>query len=443
MDRWQQVLVQVAEKVPSQNFEIYFRPTSLHRIDEVQGQMWVNVPNRLFKYWLEQNYRETLDEALAEAGLAQLRVCFVAPDEPVQSAADTRPEQSRSAELPSPCSPVGQMNPKYTFDTFVVGRSNQFAHAAALSVAERPACAYNPLFIHGGVGLGKTHLMHAIGQTILATRPHLKVVYMSAEEFINELIPSIRFDRMLRFREKYRKIDVLMMDDIQFFAGKGASQEEFFHTFNALYDSQKQIIISSDSPPRKIPTLEERLHSRFEWGLIADIEPPELETKVAILRKKAEAQGVAVPDDVAVFIAANVRSDMRELEGSLIRLMAYSSLTGERMDYPLAQRVLRNLTEGAVRPITVEQIQRRVADHFSLKISELKARNNSRRIAEPRQMAMFLSKELTHNSLSEIGREFGGKHHTTVLHAIRKIEEAAKQDHKVRVTIEQLKESIL
>jgi chromosomal replication initiator protein len=265
---------------------------------------------------------------------------------------------------------------------------------------------------------------------------------MSSEWFMNELIHSIRYDKMIRFREKYRNIDVLLMDDIQFLAGKERTQEEFFHTFNALYDSQRQIIISSDSPPKEIPTLEERLHSRFEWGLIADIQPPDLETKIAILRKKAEAQSVRISDDVALFIAGNIKSNIRELEGALVRLVAYSSLTGEPISLELSQKVLRNIAEKNAKVVTIPAIQKKVAEHFSLKIAELKAKNNSRRVAEPRQVAMYLSKELTQNSLSEIGKEFGGKHHTTVLHAVRKVDELQGKDPNLRATLDRLTESI-
>jgi chromosomal replication initiator protein len=316
------------------------------------------------------------------------------------------------------------LNPRYTFDTFVVGSSNQFAHAAALAVAESPSKAYNPLYIYGGVGLGKTHLMHAIGHAIRARNKHLRLTYVSSERFMNELINAIRYDKTLAFREKYRNVDVLLIDDIQFLAGKERTQEEFFHTFNALYDAQKQIVITSDCPPREIPTLEERLHSRFEWGLIADIQPPDLETKVAILKKKAEQERISLPDNVALFIASKIKSNIRELEGALIRLIAYSSLTGRPISLALAQETLRGLIdEEEEKTVTIELIQKTVADYFGLRVSDLKSKNNSRSVAEPRQIAMYLCKRLTTASLPEIGREFGGKHHTTVLHSINKISE--------------------
>jgi chromosomal replication initiator protein len=295
-------------------------------------------------------------------------------------------------------------------------------------VAEIPSKSYNPLFLYGGVGLGKTHLMHAIGHYIQARNRALNLLYISADRFINEMINAIRFDRLPAFRQKYRSIDVLLVDDIQFIAGKDRTQEEFFHIFNALHDSQKQIVISSDCPPRQIPTLEERLHSRFEWGLIADIQPPDIETKVAILRKKAEAERVEIPENVALFIASKVRTNIRELEGSLIRLIAYASLTGRDIDLGLAQEVLRDLLQTEDKPITVEMIQKLVADHYNVKLADLKAKNNSKSVAEPRQIAMYLTKTLTNSSLPEIGKVFGGKHHSTVIHSVRKIDTMRKRD---------------
>jgi chromosomal replication initiator protein len=295
-------------------------------------------------------------------------------------------------------------------------------------VAEIPSKSYNPLFIYGGVGLGKTHLMHAIGHYIHARQKKLNVLYISTDRFINEMINAIRFDRLPAFRQKYRNIDVLLVDDIQFIAGKDRTQVEFFHIFNSLHDAQKQIVISSDCPPRQIPTLEERLHSRFEWGLIADIQPPDIETKVAILRKKAAAERVDLPENVALFIASKVRTNIRELEGSLIRLIAYASLTGRDVDLNLAQEVLRDLLHTEDKPITIEMIQKFVADHYNLKLTELKAKNNSKAIAFPRQIAMYLSKTLTRASLPQIGKGFGGKHHSTVIHSVRKIEGERKKD---------------
>ena len=308
-------------------------------------------------------------------------------------------------------------------------------------MAEAPSRSYNPLFIYGGVGLGKTHLMHAIGHYVLEHDPSLKLTYISSERFMNEMINAVRYDRIIDFREHYRTVDVLLVDDIQFLAGKEGTQTEFFHTFNALYDSQKQIVISSDRPPHEIPSLEERLRSRFEWGLIADIQPPDLETKIAILNKKAEAEGVPLPDVVAIYIAGRIKSNIRELEGSLIRLIAYSSLTGREISTDLAQEVLRNVLEHEDKAVTIESIQKFISDYYQLKLTDLKSRNNSKSIAMPRQIAMYLCKHLTHASLPEIGRNFGGKHHSTVIHSIRKVEDLRKRDGNFNTLINNFLES--
>jgi chromosomal replication initiator protein len=324
-------------------------------------------------------------------------------------------------------SPAG-LNPRYTFDTFIVGPSNQFAHAACRAVAEAPSRSYNPLFIYGGVGLGKTHLMHAVGHYVLKHDAGLKLTYISSERFMNEMINAVRYDRILDFRERYRSVDVLLVDDIQFVSGKEGTQTEFFHTFNALYDAQKQIVLSSDRPPHEIPALEERLRSRFEWGLIADIQSPDLETKVAILKRKAEAEAVPLPDNVAMYIAGRIKSNIRELEGSLIRLIAFASLTGRDISLELTQEVLKHISDQDDKAVTIETIQKFVSDYYQLKVGELKSRNNSKSIAMPRQIAMYLCKTLTHASLPEIGRSFGGKHHSTVIHSIKKVEELRKRD---------------
>jgi chromosomal replication initiator protein len=412
---WDEVLARVERKVNRHSFATWFRPTSFLSSDD--ETLRVGVPNAQFREWLSKNYLGVLQEALAEVGRPLLQVVFEEIAEEAPAAPAALPERDLS-----------HLNPKYTFESFVVGSSNQFAHAAARAVAEIPSKSYNPLFIYGGVGLGKTHLMHAIGHYIMARQKRLNVLYISTDRFINEMINAIRFDRLPAFRQKYRAIDVLLIDDIQFIAGKDRTQEEFFHIFNALHDAQKQIVISSDCPPRQIPTIEERLHSRFEWGLIADIQSPDIETKVAILRKKAEAERVALPENVALFIASKVKTNIRELEGSLIRLIAYASLTGRDIDLPLTQETLRELLHTEEKPVTIEMIQKFVADHYSLKISELKAKNNSKSIAVPRQIAMYLIKSLTAASLPEIGKEFGGKHHSTVIHSIRKIDDLRRQD---------------
>jgi chromosomal replication initiator protein len=414
-DLWDQILVRVEAKVNRHSFATWFRPTSYVALDG--RRLRISVPNAQFREWLSKNYQGVLAEALQEIGHPDIDIDFEEPEDLASNrgpaAADREP---------------ANLNPKYTFDSFVVGSSNQFAHAAARAVAEIPSKSYNPLFIYGGVGLGKTHLMHAIGHYILPRQARLNVLYISTDRFINEMINAIRFDRLPAFRQRYRAIDVLLIDDIQFIAGKDRTQEEFFHIFNALHDAQKQIVVSSDCPPRQIPTLEERLHSRFEWGLIADIQPPDIETKVAILRKKAEAERVEIPENVALFIASKVRTNIRELEGSLIRLIAYASLTGRDIDLPLAQETLRDLLNTEDKPVTTEMIQKFVADHYSLKISDLKAKNNSKSVAVPRQIAMYLTKTLTTASLPEIGKDFGGKHHSTVIHSVRKIDELRRQD---------------
>ena len=416
MDLWEKTLVRIESKVNRHSFNTWFRPT--RQLSENGHTLAIQVPNAHFRDWLTKHYTGIIHESLDELDCRGVHVVFEAasaPPEPAPSIPTGRLADEGKQETPP-------LNAKYTFDSFVVGTSNQFAHAAARAVAESPSRAYNPLFIYGGVGLGKTHLLHAIGHQIVRQGTNVRLVYISAEKFMNDLINAIRYDRILDFRRRLRSIDVLLIDDIQFIAGKERTQEEFFHTFNALYDAQKQIAISSDSPPRAIPTLEERLHSRFEWGLTADIQAPDLETKVAILRKKADAEHVHVPDNVAIFIASKIKSNVRELEGSLIRLIAFSSLTGRRIDLELAQDVLRDLLPNEDRVINVDMIQKFVADHYSLKISDLKARNNSKSVALPRQIAMYMTKRLTKASLPDIGKGFGGKHHSTVIHSIRKVQ---------------------
>jgi chromosomal replication initiator protein len=419
MNLWDDVLAKVESKVNRHSFATWFRPTTSLGL---QGSaLHVRVPNAQFKDWLAKNYHSVISEALEELGCPEVHVLFDFEPE-----TGTR-EETRAADRETPT--LAPLNPKYTFESFVVGSSNQFAHAAARAVAEIPSKSYNPLFLYGGVGLGKTHLMHAIGHYIQArNRSVLNLLYISSDRFINEMINAIRFDRLPAFRHKYRAIDVLLVDDIQFIAGKDRTQEEFFHIFNALHDAQKQIVISSDCPPRQIPTLEERLHSRFEWGLIADIQPPDIETKVAILRKKAEAERVEIPENVALFIASKVKTNIRELEGSLIRLIAYASLTGRDIDLSLTQEVLKDLLHTEEKPITIEMIQKFVADHYNVKLTDLKAKNNSKSVAEPRQIAMYLTKALTDASLPEIGKGFGGKHHSTVIHSVRKIDTMRKRD---------------
>ena len=439
---WEQVLSRIETKVNRHSFYTWFKPTSF--VADDGSSIRVRVPNALFRDWLTKHYAAVLEEALAEVERRGTAVAFVTEDAPAVVVApvidDVPPPQPDLADEVD--AQLGGMAPRYSFDTFIVGSSNQFAHAACRAVAEAPSRSYNPLFIYGGVGLGKTHLMHAIGHYVLNHLKTLKLTYISSERFMNEMINAVRYDRVLDFRERYRSVDVLLVDDIQFLAGKEGTQTEFFHTFNALYDSQKQIVISSDRPPHEIPQLEERLRSRFEWGLIADIQPPDLETKVAILKKKAEAEGVSVPDNVALFIAGKIKSNIRELEGSLIRLVAYASLTGREISLPLAQDVLRNVLQHDERAVTIEVIQKFVADYYQLKVADLKSRNNSKSIAMPRQIAMYLCKNLTNASLPEIGKSFGGKHHSTVIHSIKKIEALRKTDGDFNTLINSLGESL-
>jgi len=420
MNTWDRILERVERKLNRHSFATWFRPTS--QAGEHAGRLVVRVPNAQFKDWLTKNYTGVVEEAVQELDCGSLQVDFECEDSGGQ-------RFSVEPSARDPLAATAFLNPKYTFETFVVGGSNQFAHAAARAVAEIPSKSYNPLFLYGGVGLGKTHLMHAIGHYVLAHNQDMRVTYISADSFMNEMINALRFDRIPAFRVKYRSTDLLLVDDIQFMGGKDRTQEEFFHVFNALHDAQKQIVISSDAPPRQIPNVEERLHSRFEWGLIADIQPPDLETKVAILRKKAESEHVRLPENVTLFIASKVRTNIRELEGSLIRLIAYASLTGRDIDLPLTQETLKDLLQAEDKVITMEMIQKFVADHYNIKLTELKAKNNSKAIAEPRQIAMYLTKNLTGASLPEIGKGFGGKHHSTVIHSLKKIEALRKRDH--------------
>jgi len=433
MNIWEQILARIETKVGRHAFYSWFKPTTL--VAEDRAALTIRIPNLLFKDWLTKHYSGVISEAMAEVQRPNLALQFVADvqSDPasIQLSADEAAvlESGPAAAVPNLPQPGSAgLNPRYTFDTFIVGSSNQFAHAACRAVAEAPSRSYNPLFIYGGVGLGKTHLMHAIGQYVLLHDRNLKLTYISSERFMNEMINAVRYDRVLDFRERYRSVDVLLVDDIQFLAGKEGTQTEFFHTFNALYDSQKQIVLSSDCPPHEIPALEERLRSRFEWGLIADIQSPDLETKVAILKKKAEAEAVPLPDNVAMYIAGRIKSNIRELEGSLIRLIAYASLTGQEISLTLAQEVLKNIIDHEDKAVTIDAIQKFVAEYYNLKLADLKSRNNAKSIAMPRQVAMYLCKNLTHASLPEIGRSFGGKHHSTVIHSIRKVEELRKKD---------------
>jgi chromosomal replication initiator protein len=432
MTDWEKILQRIENQVNPRSFATWFRPTRQEGAEG--GRLQICVPTRLFRKRLTETYGELLQAVLVELGMPDKRLEFLCP------APEPRTPEAAQAKLDFDAS-SHQLNPRYTFDAFIVGASNQFAHAAAASVAEQPSKSYNPLFLYGGVGLGKTHLMQAIGHALKRRNPALRLTYISAEKFTNEFIASIRFERMPAFRDRFRSMDVLMVDDIQFIATRERTQEEFFHTFNALYDQQKQIVISSDCPPKEISQIEERLRSRFEWGLIADIQPPDLETKIAILQKKADNDHVRIPDDVAEYIARSIKSNIRELEGALIRLIAYASLIGIEINLATAQQVLKNIIQTQEKKVTIEQIQKRVGEHFGLRAQDLKIRSNSKVIAFPRQVAMFLIKQLTSASLPEIGKQFGGKHHTTVLHSISKIETLCRTDKDLDRTIHKLLDS--
>ena len=421
---WNQVLSRIETKVNRHSFYTWFRPTVF--VEDSGERVTIRVPNELFRDWLTKHYAEVINEAATEVQRDGIQIAFVIDG---QTGKTVEKKEGKQPVVASPTGiPSRGLNPRYVFETFVVGSSNQFAHAASVAVAEAPSRSYNPLYLYGGVGLGKTHLMHAIGQYLLTQTPDLKLIYISSERFMNEMINAVRYDRILEFRERYRTMDVLLVDDVQFLAGKEGTQTEFFHTFNSLYDAQKQIIISSDCPPHEIPALEERLRSRFEWGLIADIQPPDLETKIAILKKKAEAEAVPLADDVALYIAERIKSNIRELEGSLIRLIAYASLTGSKISLTLAQDVLRNIIDRDDQPVTIDQVQKFIANYYQLRVADLKSRNNSKSVTLPRQIAMFLCKTLTNASLPQIGKTFGGKHHSTVIHSIRKVETLCKND---------------
>ncbi len=430
---WAEILNVLKKEITAQSFETWLKPlTAVELTDDV---FTLAVPNKFFKEWLNDNYAKTIRKTAGLINKTNLRLEFIVKAESNDPLPERTFTQTPSETFISKSShkPDVYLNPKYTFDSFVIGPSNRFAHAASAAVAESPARAYNPLFIYGGVGLGKTHLMQAVGHFIMGKNPSAKLSYTTSERFTNQLINAIRTRTTMRFREKYRSVDILLIDDIQFIAGKESTQEEFFHTFNALYDSHKQVVISSDRPPKDIPGLEERLISRFEWGLVTDIQPPDLETRVAILKKKAEREIVKVPDDVIFFIAEKIRSNIRELEGSLIRVVAYSLLTNNPISISIAAEVLKDaIKEDAfIKVITVEKIQKIIADNFEIKVSDIKKGGRSKVITYPRHLAMYLSRELTNHSLSEIGEFFGGRDHTTVLHAYEKIKKLSTNDYRL------------
>src|SRR5277367_4047360 len=469
---WARILDALEKKINRHSYDTWLKPTRYSHASN--GVLFVRIPTAEFRH-VGDKYADLIQEALDNLGLGYEDVKFVTADDdpsntPIRhngglsagsstyssahgSAAGSA-GGSNSSPGPQPVpglhpsqgrfdwDSAAQLNPRYTFDAFVIGSGNQFAHAACQAVAERPSKAYNPLFLYGGVGMGKTHLMQAIGHEIAKRMPQCAICYVSSEKFTNEMINSLRYDKMTSFRDKFRNVDVLLVDDIQFLAQKERTQEEFFHTFNALHESMKQIVIASDRSPKELAEIEDRLRSRFEWGLIADIQPPDLETKVAILQKKAENDHMTLPVDVALFVASNVRTNVRELEGALTRLFAWCSMSGVEITLPAAQQCLKQFIDTQVRKITIEAIQRAVAEQFGMRVTELKQKNNSRAVVVPRQIAMFLAKTMTEASLPEIGRQFGGKHHTTVMHSINKIEEQRRTDKDLNRMIGRLQETL-
>jgi chromosomal replication initiator protein len=439
-DLWNAALANIEKKISKPSFDTWLKSTKAHSL---QGNLLViTAPNEFARDWLEERYSQLIAGILYEITGEELSVKFIIPQNQKEEDPDLLlPARKAKREEDQHDFPQNILNPKYLFDTFVIGSGNRFAHAASLAVAEAPAKAYNPLFIYGGVGLGKTHLMHAIGHYVLEHKPNAKVVYLSSEKFTNEFINSIRDNKAVEFRNKYRNVDVLLIDDIQFLAGKESTQEEFFHTFNTLHEESKQIVISSDRPPREIPTLEDRLRSRFEWGLITDITPPDLETRIAILRKKAKAEGLDIPNEVMLYIANQIDTNIRELEGALIRVVAYSSLINKDINADLASEALRDIIPSSKpKVITILEIQRTVGEHFSVKLEDFKAKKRTKSVAFPRQIAMYLSRELTDYSLPKIGEEFGGRDHTTVIHAHEKISKLLQTDLQLQKQMKELNE---
>ena len=436
---WNQALVEVKERIGKQNYDTWIKP--IRFASRNKNEIKLEVPNKFFRDWLTEHYLTQIEDVLSSLAKDSLRVVFevneklegrLTVDRSIKKVEKDHERQERNTNL----------IPKYTFDNFIIGASNQFAHAACVAVANQPGDHYNPLFIYGGVGLGKTHLVNAIGHHSVTQRPSLKVVYLSSESFMNELIASLRRDRMDEFKRKFRNVDILILDDVQFIAGKERTQEEFFHTFNSLYDSHKQIVITSDKFPKEIPGIEDRLRNRFEWGLIADIQPPDMETRVAILQKKAEVEGVQLPHDVAIFLASNIDSNVRELEGSLTRLGAFASLTKATITIDLTKELLRNTLKGAQRDITVENIQKTICDYFDIRLGDLKAKRRTQNIALPRQVAMYLCRKYTETSFPGIGDKFGGRDHSTVIHASKTIERKIKEDPHMQQTIEKLERNL-
>jgi len=454
-DLWNNVLSEIEKILSKPSFETWLKATRPLSLQD--NTIIIEVPNEFTRDWLQNHYKKTINSALEKVSDASYNLHFVTPQKINFSEETslhkntafaavklnenhTSPQEDTEKNTSNVCK---WLNPKYTFDSFVIGASNRLAHAASLAVAEAPSKAYNPLFIYGGVGLGKTHLMHAIGHYILNHYTQEKVAYLSSEKFTNQFINAIRDNKTVEFRNLYRNIDVLLVDDIQFLAGKEQTQEEFFHTFNALHENNKQIVISSDRPPKEIPTLEDRLRSRFEWGLITDIQTPDLETRIAILRKKSDSEGISIPDDVLLYIAQKIETNIRELEGALVRIIAYSSLEDKQINLNLAQEALKDfLSDNKRKNLSIETIISSTAQYYNIQPNELKSKKRAQNISIPRQVAMYLCRELTEYSLPRIGEIFGGKDHTTVIHAHRKISSEIKKDENLQRNIKEIKEMI-
>lgn len=446
---WHEALSNIEKVLTPQTFNTWIKP--IRFLELKKDSLILEVPNKFFKDWIKDRYQSMIEEAISSLSNNRytLSINISEKVETTKNSAD-KAEEAKEKRPDNPHKKNGNelnsnstLNPKYTFETFVCGSSNQFAHAAAQAVANHPASNYNPLFIYGGVGLGKTHLLSAIGNYIQDKNSRARICYYTSEKFMNELINCLRYNKMEQFRAKFRSMDVLLIDDVQFIAGKERTQEEFFHTFNSLYESHKQIVVTSDKFPKDIPDLEERLRSRFEWGLIADIQPPDIETKIAILRKKSEANNIKLTDDVGLFLATCATTNIRELEGMLIRLGAYASLTGNVISLEMAREVLKDIIIDKSRDITVEMIQKQVAEHFNLKISELKSDKRLKTVVFPRQIAMYLCRELTKSSYPEIGEKFGGKDHSTIIHSVKKMEKLIVQDYELKSTMETIKKKLL
>jgi chromosomal replication initiator protein DnaA len=433
IENWQKTLELLKPELTAVSFDTWVYPLTPVKIDHKENKLFLSLYNDMAKSILEGRYITIIENAVKEAFGKKLKVVFIYSEEPQINQEDI----NFTDEL--------YLNPKYIFNTFVIGNNNRFAHAASLAVAESPSKAYNPLFIYGGAGLGKTHLMHAIGHYILQQNPKSKVLYVSSEMFTNELIKAIREDKNVEFRNKYRSIDVLLIDDIQFIEKKERTQEEIFHTFNTLYEANKQIIISSDRPPKEITTLEERLRSRFEWGLIADIQPPDYETRVAILRNKSELEGLESTDsliEVIGVIAEKIQSNIRELEGAFIRVIAYANLTGQKINKDLAREVLKDVFSSKDRPVTPDLIKKHICKHYNIKQSDMESSKRSRDLAFPRQIAMYICRDMTDLSLPKIGEFFGNRDHTTVLHACEKITNELKLNESLREVVKEIEKAI-